>query len=83
MTVFSVSAFVQYVNDTFKSIWDSNEIAIEGEVSEFKLSQGQWVNFSLKDEEALVSVFTTVWKMHLPLQDGMKVRVFGNPRIYP
>lgn len=83
MQIMSVAQFVQYLNDTFKAIWDINEVAIEGEVSGFRVSQGQWVNFDLKDEEALISSFMVLAKLGVPLEDGMRVRVFGYPRVYP
>ncbi len=83
MHILSVSQFVAYLNDTFKAIWDVNEAAIEGEVSEFRVSQGQWVNFNLKDEEALVGCFMVLNKLRLPIEDGMRVRVYGSPRVYP
>ncbi len=83
MQIMSVSQFVQYLNDTFKAIWDMNEVAIEGEVSGFRISQGQWVNFDIKDTEALISSFMVLAKLSVPLEDGMRVRVFGYPRVYP
>ena len=46
---FSVSDFVSYINDTLKAIWDGDMVAIEGEVSGLRISQGQWVNFDIKD----------------------------------
>ncbi len=83
MHILSVSQFIAYLNDTFKAIWDVNEAAIEGEVSEFRVSQGQWVNFNLKDAEAVVGCFLVLNKLRLPVEDGMRVRVFGYPRVYP
>ncbi len=83
MQTFSVTQFVTYVNETFKAIWDSSEVALEGEVCEFRVSQGQWVNFNLKDEQSLISVFMVLRNVSAPIQDGMRVRVFGVPRIYP
>lgn len=83
MQIFSVAQFIAYVNDTFKAIWDPAQVAIEGEVTGFRISQGQWVNFDLKDEEALVSVFMVLRNLGVPLQDGMRVRLYGYPRIYP
>lgn len=80
--VLPVSAFVEVVNATLKETWP-NDIAIEGEVSGFRVSQGQWVSFDLKDGKALVNVFMTVWNLRVPVEDGMKVRVFGSPRVYP
>lgn len=83
MQAFSVSQFIAYLNDTFKAIWDPTQAALEGEVTEFRISQGQWVNFILKDEEASVSVFMVATKLRVPLEDGMRVRLYGFPRIYP
>ncbi len=56
---------------------------IEGEVAEKKISQGKWLSFSLKDEGALLACFGMAYKFRVPLEDGMKVRVWGVPRIYP
>lgn len=83
MTVFSVSDFIVHVNDVLAKSWNAHELCVEGEVSDFKISQGQWVNFSLKDDKGLISIFMTVWNLRVPLQDGMKVQVYGMPRIYP
>ncbi|MSR85650.1 exodeoxyribonuclease VII large subunit [Candidatus Uhrbacteria bacterium] len=84
MQIMSVSGFLAYVNETFKAIWDAQEVAIEGEVFGYRLSQGQWVSFDLKDADGLVNIFLPVWKMQgPPIEDGMRVRVFGLPRVYP
>lgn len=83
MQVFSVAQFITYVNETFKAIWDPTAVAVEGEVSNFRISQGQWVNFDLKDEEGLISVFMVLRNVTVPVQDGMRVRLYGYPRIYP
>ena len=81
--VFSVAQFLTYVNESFRAIWDTNQTAVEGEVSSFRLSQGQWINFDLKDQDALVSVFMVAQKLTTPIADGMRVRLFGCPRVYP
>ncbi|MFA6429561.1 MAG: exodeoxyribonuclease VII large subunit [Patescibacteria group bacterium] len=83
MQLMTVSEFITFLNETFKAIWDSSLVAIEGEVAEFKVSQGQWVNFNLKDDQSMVSAFMVYAKLGVPLQDGMRVRVFGYPRVYP
>lgn len=83
MRVLSVSAFLSYLNETFKAIWDVQEVAVEGEVTGYRPGSGQWIGFDLKDEQGLVNVFLPAWKLHVPLEDGMRVRVFGMPRIYP
>lgn len=83
MTVFSVTDFIAHINDVLARSWDAEELCVEGEVSGFRVSQGQWVSFDLKDDQGLVNIFMTVWQLRVPLEDGMKVRVFGTPRIYP
>ena len=83
MTIFTVSDFLAHVNDTLSRSWNVSELCVEGEVSDFRVSQGQWVNFSLKDENGLVPIFMTVWNLRIPLEDGMRVQVYGMPRIYP
>ncbi|HEU0050623.1 MAG TPA: exodeoxyribonuclease VII large subunit, partial [Patescibacteria group bacterium] len=83
MQIMTVPEFVNYLNETFKAIWDPHDVAIEGEVSGYRVSQNQWASFDLKDAEALVNIFMPVWKVQVPLEDGMRVRVFGVPRIYP
>jgi len=82
MQIMTVSAFVAFLNDTFRAIWDKDEVAVEGEISGYRVSQGQWATFDLKDQEALVNVFMPVWKVQAPLADGQRVRVFGWPRVY-
>lgn len=83
MRVVSVSEFVEGVNAVLKEVFTADAVAVEGEVSGFRVSQGQWVTFDLKDDKALVNVFLTVWNLRVPVEDGFKVRVFGSPRVYP
>lgn len=71
--VFSVSDFVAVLNQTLEFAYPS--IAIEGEVAEFRISQGKWVFFKLKDAEATIDCFMVVQQLRIPIQDGMKVVV--------
>lgn len=80
--ILSVSQFLTYVNETLKAIWDAQAVAIEGEVSGFRVSQGQWVNFDVKDEEGLLGCFMVLPKLKVPLQDGMRVRLYGTPKVF-
>ncbi len=82
MRILTVSAFLELVNETLKALNDFEPIAVEGEVSQYHVNQGQWVNFDLKDDTSLVSIFMPIWKLKVPLEDGMKVRVHGAGRIY-
>ena len=79
--IFSVSDFVAYLNQTLEIAYPY--VTIEGELSNFKVSRGRWVYFDLKDEEASVRLFGTVYALPGPLEDGMKLRVSGNPRLHP
>ncbi len=83
MHAFSVSEFLDLANNALSDFWDQGEFVVEGEVTDFRVSRGQWVNFSVKDEEGLLPAFMVAYKLNLPIQDGMKVRLHGYPRIYP
>lgn len=83
MKILPVSDFVEIVNGILRETLSGEEFAVEGEVSGYRVSQGQWVSFDLKDDKALVNVFMTVWNLNVPIEDGMRIRVFGLPRVYP
>ena len=83
MRVLKVGEFIEIVNSILKETLSGEACAVEGEVSGYRVSQGQWVSFDLKDETALVNVFLPVWSLTVPVEDGMRVRVFGTPRVYP
>jgi exodeoxyribonuclease VII large subunit len=78
----SVSQFVDALNIVFADKVFPQGATIEGEVAEYRVSQGKWIWFLLKDENAVVSCFATAWQLRQPLEDGMKVRVHGLPKIY-
>jgi exodeoxyribonuclease VII large subunit len=83
MRILQVSEFIEIVNIILRESFATEEVAVEGEVSGYRASQGQWVTFDLKDEKALVNIFMPVWNLRVPIQDGIRVRVIGLPRIYP
>lgn len=83
MRVLQVSEFIEIVNIVLRETFEAEEVAVEGEVSGYRVSQGQWVTFDLKDEKALVNVFMPVWNLRVPIEDGMRVRAIGLPRVYP
>lgn len=80
MRIFSVSEFVAEIN----AIIATDLYVIEGEVSDFRVSQGKWVFFDLKDEkkESKVGCFLSVWRLKVQIEDGMRVRVIGYPRVH-
>ena len=76
---FSVSEFLAVVNQTLEYAYSS--VVIEGEVSGFKINQGKWVFFDLKDEESSISCFLPLFSLRMELADGMKIVVRGEPKV--
>ncbi len=85
MQVYKVSEYIDLINETLRQEIAGDEIMVEGEVSDFTVSHGKWVNFSLKDEEAeaVLKCFMTTFQLSVPVEDGMKIRVSAVPKIYP
>lgn len=77
--VIGVKAFLDILNETMTFAFPS--VTIEGEVSSFKVNQGKWVFFDLKDADATLPCFIPIYQLKVPLEDGMKVRVTGVPKI--
>ena len=75
----TVSDFVALLNQTLEYAYPS--VAVVGEVSEFRVSQGKWVSFKLKDGESVVDCFMGIYQLRIPLEDGMKVMVIAAPRV--
>ncbi len=71
--------FVKEVNDCLK--YECGETTIKGEVASFKVNQGKWVFFDLKDEKTSVNCFMPVWDLRTELEDGMTVVVNGTPGV--
>lgn len=75
----SVSDFVALTNQTLEYAYPS--VAVVGEVAEYRVSQGKWVSFKLKDEGALIGCFAGVYQVRVPIENGMKIVVTGQPRL--
>lgn len=75
----SPSEFLSVVNQTLEYAYPS--VLITGEVASFKINQGKWVFFDIKDEETSVPCFMSVYQLKVPLEDGMKVVVRGVPKL--
>ena len=75
----TVSQFVEIVNQALGYSFSS--VLIEGEVSGFKVNQGKWVFFDLKDEECSVSCFLPLFQLRMALEDGMKIIIKGEPKV--
>ncbi len=77
--VFTPTDFVSVVNQTLDYAYPS--VLVAGEVASFKVNQGKWVFFDIKDEETSVPCFMSVYQLRVPLEDGMKVVVRGTPKL--
>ena len=77
----SVGEFVALMNQTLEYVYPN--IVIEGELANFRVSKNRWVYFDLKDDEATVRFFGTVYMLPGPLEDGMILKVRGQPRLHP
>jgi exodeoxyribonuclease VII large subunit len=81
--IYSVSALTQkikiLIEETFPSVW------VEGEISNYRPHYSGHLYFTLKDKDAQISC--VMWRsrasmLTLALQDGIKVKVLANVRLY-
>ena len=77
--LFSVSDYIAVVNQTLEYAYPSVEIM--GEVAGFKVNQGKWVFFDLKDEQGTLGCFMSLYSLRVPIEDGMKVIVRAAPKL--
>lgn len=75
-----VSDFVALFNQTLEFAYPN--VVIVGELANFRVSKNKWVYFDLKDEQASVRFFGTVFNLPGPLEDGMLLKVRGQPRLH-
>jgi exodeoxyribonuclease VII large subunit len=76
----SVSEFVALLNQTLEYAYPN--VVITGELANLRVSKNRWVYFDLKDELATVKFFGTVYQLPGPLEDGMLLKVRGQPRLH-
>ena len=77
--VIGVKEFIAILNETLTFAYPV--VVVEGEVSSFKVNQGKWVFFDLKDQDATLGCFMPLSMLKVELEDGMKIRVTGSPRL--
>lgn len=75
----SVSDFIALTNQTLEYAYPL--IEIEGEVASFKVNQGKYVFFDLKDDGGSIGCFMMAWQLHVSVEDGMKVIVNASPKL--
>lgn len=75
----TVSDFVATLNQTLEYAYPLVEI--EGEIASFKVNQGKFVFFDLKDTDVSVGCFMMLFQLRVPIEDGMKVIVTATPKL--
>ena len=78
-TLLSVSDFIALTNQTLEYAYPV--VTIEGEVSSFKINQGKFIFFDLKDSGASIGCFMMAYQLRLPIEDGMKVIITASPKL--
>lgn len=77
--VLSVTELREFVNQTLSYAYPL--VVVEGEISGFRINQGKWVFFDLKDSETTIGCFMTKYQLKTVLEDGMLVRVAATPNL--
>lgn len=77
--IFQVSEALAVINQTLDYAYPA--ISVQGEVSSFKINQGKWVFFDLKDEEGTISCFLGLSALNTELRDGMQIIIRAKPTV--
>lgn len=75
----TVSDCIALVNQTLEYAYPA--VLVEGEVGSFKVNQGKYVFFDLKDSESTLGCFMMVYQLRMPIEDGMRVQVVASPKL--
>lgn len=76
-----VSEFIALSNQVLENAF--LDLEVEGEVASYKVNQGKFVFFDIKDQQGTVGCFMTVWQQRMPIEDGMRVVVRATPKLTP
>lgn len=76
---FGVSDFLASLNQTLEYAYPT--VVIEGEVASFKINQGKWVFFDIKDATSSIGCFMSVYQLRIPIEDGMTVVLRAIPKV--
>jgi exodeoxyribonuclease VII large subunit len=74
----TVSQLINVINTALEPL---STVTVEGEVEEFKILQNKWVTFKIRDEASSIGCFMPVWQFRTQVEDGMVVRVQGQPTL--
>ena len=77
--VISVTDAIALINQTLDYAFPT--LVIEGEVASFKVNQGKFVFFDIKDDTGTLGCFMMVFQLRMPIEDGMRVKVVVTPKL--
>lgn len=77
--VLSVTELREFVTQTLSYAYPL--VVVEGEVASFRVNQGKWIFFDIKDSETTLSCFMTKYQLKTVLEDGMLVRISATPNL--
>lgn len=78
-TPLKVSDAIALINQTLDYAYPT--LVVEGEVSSFKVNQGRYVFFDLKDASGTLSCFMMLAQLRIAIEDGMTIRVVAQPKL--
>ena len=75
----SVSEFLHNINQVLT--FEFSHLEIKGEVASFKINQGKWAFFDLKEGDYSINCFMPAWQLNAPLEDGMKIIIKATAKV--
>jgi exodeoxyribonuclease VII large subunit len=79
LPVFSVAELHALTNQILDTAFP--RVVVEGEIANFRVAKEKYIYFDIKDSEASINCFMTVYQLHTALQDGMRVRLSVRPQL--
>ncbi len=80
-TPLSPSELTALINQTLEFAYPT--VIVIGELASFKIAKEKWVYTDIKDDNAKLRCFGTVFQLPGPLEDGMMVEIIAEPRLHP
>lgn len=78
MRIYSVSEFREELNELLGEV----VVAVQGEITDFHISQNRFVWFSLADDTTVVKCFMMSFQLREQLEEGMEIRAIGAPTLF-
>lgn len=76
---YRVSELINHCNFILEREFD--DVLVEGEVASFKVNQGKWVFFDLKEDDFSLNCFIPLSQLRVAITDGMKIRARVLPKV--